>query len=261
MMKAHLPWDELTERFSRYIQSQSPQWIAPGERHYEHILGFNLGRLDEGRRVGEFLIERLGAAGRTLRCLDVGGGSGGVAAGLANYQQLSVTTSEIEVRDIHRVRDATGLRFGITLSPGDKLPFANDTFDAVVCLETFEHVVSPRPLGAEIVRVLKPGGMCMVTTPPRLRYLFKPDPHYHVRGLLLLPDGLQPYVARWRAGVTLYDVVHTYWTLGGIASEFPGARVQEILWEKPRPYRSRVMNALWWRFRNQLWDRILLTKG
>jgi len=258
-MKTHVDWPELTERYSDFVHSQSRQWISPGERHYEHILGFSLGRLDEGRRVGEFLLERLNPAG-TIRVLDVGGGSGGVAAGLANYEQLSVTTTEVEVLDVHRVRDAARLRFGITVGPGDKLPFASDAFDAVVCLETLEHVVAPRALGSEIVRVLKPGGMCMIMTPSRLRYLLQPDPHYHVRGLLLLPDALQPYVARWRAGVTLYDVVHTYWTLGGIASEFPGARVQEALWARPRPYRSRFMNALWWRFRNQLWDRILLRK-
>ncbi|HEY0155863.1 MAG TPA: class I SAM-dependent methyltransferase [Thermoanaerobaculia bacterium] len=258
-MKIEVEWDELKSRFSDYIRSQALQWIAPGERHYEHILGFNLGRLDEGRGVGAYLLDRLKPEG-TIRCLDVGGGSGGVAAGLANYRQLSVTTTEVNVRDIHRVRSATGLNFGITVSPEDKLPFESNSFDAVVSLETFEHVRTPLQLGTEIMRVMKPGAICMVTTPARLRWLFKPDPHYHVRGLLLLPDALQPYVARWRAGVTLYDVVHTYWTLGGLVSEFPGAQVQEVMWAAPRPYRSRFMNALWWQMRNQLWERVVLRK-
>jgi SAM-dependent methyltransferase len=143
---------------------------------------------------------------------------------------------------------------------GERLPFATNSFDAVLCLETIEHVHGPAQLGAEIMRILKPGGVCMLTTPPRLRYLVKGDPHYGVRGLLLLPDALQPIVARRAAGVTLYDVVHIFWTTRGILQHFPGARAFNVMWNQPKPFRSKAQNALWWAFRYWLWDRIVFRK-
>ena len=45
------------------------------------------------------------------------------------------------------------------------LPFSDDEFDAVIFTEAIEHFVAPAPAVAEIARVLKPGGIALVTTP------------------------------------------------------------------------------------------------
>jgi 2-polyprenyl-3-methyl-5-hydroxy-6-metoxy-1,4-benzoquinol methylase len=58
------------------------------------------------------------------------------------------------------------------------LPFGDDYFDAVVCCEGIEHVYSPWRLMFEFERVLKPGGILVITTPniqnllSRLKFLF-----------------------------------------------------------------------------------------
>jgi SAM-dependent methyltransferase len=44
-----------------------------------------------------------------------------------------------------------------------RLPFDDDTFDAVTCLEALEFVPDPRAVLAELVRVLRPGGVLLVT--------------------------------------------------------------------------------------------------
>ena len=44
-----------------------------------------------------------------------------------------------------------------------RLPFDDDTFDAVTCLEALEFVPDPRAVLAELVRVLRPGGVLVVT--------------------------------------------------------------------------------------------------
>jgi SAM-dependent methyltransferase len=43
------------------------------------------------------------------------------------------------------------------------LPFDDDTFDAVTCLEALEFTPNPRQVLAELVRVLRPGGVLLTT--------------------------------------------------------------------------------------------------
>ncbi|PYQ57188.1 MAG: hypothetical protein DMF58_18910 [Acidobacteria bacterium] len=70
---------------------------------------------------------------------------------------------------------------------GQAIPYLDNTFDVLLCLETLEHVVDAAALRTEIIRVLRPGEICMLATPARLKYLFRPDPHFGIPGLLLLP--------------------------------------------------------------------------
>ena len=44
-----------------------------------------------------------------------------------------------------------------------RLPFDDDTFDAVACLEALEFTPNPREVLAELVRVLRPGGVLLVS--------------------------------------------------------------------------------------------------
>jgi len=46
-----------------------------------------------------------------------------------------------------------------------RLPFPDETFDAVGALQTIEHVRETREFVSECARVLKPGGMAYLTTP------------------------------------------------------------------------------------------------
>jgi SAM-dependent methyltransferase len=48
---------------------------------------------------------------------------------------------------------------------GITLPFADNTFDSVLCTEVFEHVEQLDDVIIELYRVLKPGGRMIVTTP------------------------------------------------------------------------------------------------
>jgi SAM-dependent methyltransferase len=48
---------------------------------------------------------------------------------------------------------------------GDTFPFADASFDSVLCNQVLEHVFNPDKFLGEIVRVLKPGGKLLLTVP------------------------------------------------------------------------------------------------
>jgi len=49
--------------------------------------------------------------------------------------------------------------------PLEKFPFASASFDVVIIIDVHEHFADTSGLNAEIARVLRPGGMAIVTTP------------------------------------------------------------------------------------------------
>jgi SAM-dependent methyltransferase len=59
-----------------------------------------------------------------------------------------------------------GIHFQVCNSEIDPLPFADNTFDAVVCCQVLEHFThSHLPVMREIWRVLKPGGIVEIDVP------------------------------------------------------------------------------------------------
>ncbi len=54
---------------------------------------------------------------------------------------------------------------GITQGDGTGLPFADNTFDYIVCSEVIEHVPEREKMVSEFNRVIKPGGYVIITTP------------------------------------------------------------------------------------------------
>ncbi len=57
--------------------------------------------------------------------------------------------------------------FGLSSANALQLPFADDTFDKVICSEVLEHIPDYEGALAEIQRVLKPGGLFCASVPRR----------------------------------------------------------------------------------------------
>jgi len=59
--------------------------------------------------------------------------------------------------------------FGLTLVHGDalELPFKDESFDVVTVFEVIEHLDDPQKALGEVRRVLKPGGIALISTPRR----------------------------------------------------------------------------------------------
>ena len=75
----------------------------------------------------------------------------------------------------------------VVLAPGQALPFASESIDAVVSFHVLEHVDDVQQTFAEMWRVLKPGGALYLTTP---NYLVPWELHYGIPWLPLMPRTL-----------------------------------------------------------------------
>ena len=57
-----------------------------------------------------------------------------------------------------------GLKISYDVGVGEKLPYANASFDTVVCVDVLEHVADLGKVLSEVARVLRPGGLFFFDT-------------------------------------------------------------------------------------------------
>ncbi|MBS1710425.1 MAG: methyltransferase domain-containing protein [Armatimonadetes bacterium] len=93
--------------------------------------------------------------------LDVGCGTGAVLTELGRRgTAVGVDLSH----DALSFSKSRGLAL-LVYANAEQLPFADATFDAVVSLDTIEHVPGHEAAAAEVFRVLKPGGVFVMNVP------------------------------------------------------------------------------------------------
>lgn len=143
------------------------------------------------------LIERYGGPLDRRRILDLGSGMGGasVALALGGAAPLAFEYNRAYC-DIIRLRAARyDLSLPVVNGAGEALPFADGSFDLVICWDVLEHVQNPDRLLAEIARVLGPGGRALITAINRFAFR---DPHYHMPLLNWMPRPLAERLIAWR---------------------------------------------------------------
>ena len=120
---------------------------------------------------------------RGARLLDIGTGSGTIAAELATVTGPDGAVTSVDVTDVRVERDG----FAFAKYDGHRLPFDDASFDVVVSNHVIEHVgdgdAQQRHL-REIARVLVPGGTLYLAVPHRWQLV---ENHYRLPALSWLP--------------------------------------------------------------------------
>lgn len=112
------------------------------------------------------------AYGRSV--LDIGCGTGYGAHYLASFGAKEVAAVDTDLVALDYARKAYAHpHVQFQCSDGNYLPFADASFDFVFSSQVIEHIVKPMLFLAEIKRVLKLGGFCLITTPNK--DLFSPN--------------------------------------------------------------------------------------
>lgn len=253
---AIVPWRQLRGDFIEAVAAEFSTWISPDQPHFRDQLLVATGRFDHGVRLLHDVMPQKGKPPREgkLRVLDIGSGNGGVSLAFANDPNHVVYGLDL-VPNVHAraLRQRIPVPVVPVVGDGSSLPFESGSLDIVLLIDVLEHMRSPGGAAAEIMRVLLPGGRCILLTPPRVPLLFKADPHYGIRGLLLFPNGVQRQIVnrvfRRRihtpsgAEQPAYDVEHIFWHPREIARLFPGPKTVEVLYD--RTYQPPGTFA-WW---------------
>ncbi len=118
--------------------------------------------LGQDRRWRAAVVDRM-AASRPPLVLDVATGPGGVALALAARTDCRIVGIDLspEMLDQGRRNVAAagrGDQISLVLGQGERLPFADGTFDGVMFSYLLRYVADPAATIAELARVVRPGG-------------------------------------------------------------------------------------------------------
>jgi SAM-dependent methyltransferase len=166
-------------------------------------------------RLTDVFIDRMRVDGSS-RVLDLGCGVGGPGLRVVAHTGARVTgisISEEQIKTANRLAAEAGVADLAVFQHGDamKLPFADDSFDAVMALESLCHMSDRQQVLTEVCRVLVPGGRLVLTD------VFERAPRKQVRhpgidkfchGLMATMADVDDYVALLhRSGLRLRGIL------------------------------------------------------
>ena len=153
---------------------------------------------DQGTELGRYVQEVLRMPLGGKRVLDVACGWGGHALSPAEQgaRVVAADLTDFSFATLTEFSKQRGIDLTITRCNCEALAFTASSFDLVLALELVEHIPNPQNFANELARVLSPGGIGIVSTPPRLRSFLFGEPHYGLRGITALPLRWQSTVAR-----------------------------------------------------------------
>jgi SAM-dependent methyltransferase len=115
------------------------------------------------RRLAALALRELGAP-PSIRLLDFGCGSG---SDVDFFHSLGYHAEGVDISETV-IRHARGrfphARFTL-VQPDRPIPYPDGSFDAIFCSEVIEHVYDVDALFHEFARLLRPGGLLILTTP------------------------------------------------------------------------------------------------
>jgi SAM-dependent methyltransferase len=99
---------------------------------------------------------------KNLKILDAGCGPGLMINELSTFGELSAMDISIDAIEFCKTKNKCDLRYGHL---PDNVPFENNQFDAIICLDVIEHIEQDKLAVKKLYDLLVPGGVLIVTVP------------------------------------------------------------------------------------------------
>jgi len=149
-----------------YAYSRFP---LASKKENEKLINDWINKIDTARKIVEDFKLRI-ADPKGLKILDAGSGNGGMVIAFtkagADVIGLEISNELIDIAE--KFANANNVNPEFILYDGEKMPFNDNTFDAILSISVLEHVTDPNLYLSEILRVLKPGGYLYLSFPNRL---------------------------------------------------------------------------------------------
>lgn len=200
------------------------------------------------------------------RLLDVGCGTGRHLLELSRYEGTFIGL-DMAPDDLKSMRYLLAMarregrvKASVHIAQGDgmQLPFEDDEFSHVICTETLEHVDDDEAMLRELVRVLRPGGVLVISVPDeyserllwRLSSRYRTAPGGHVRiyrrkriKALLAESGAEAYSIQYRHSLEsirwlVHSVIDKEWGK-------PGRITKAIRWLLDTPSHRNWRSLAW----------------
>lgn len=176
----------------------------------------NRGR--KAQKMLHILRDHLGTDLSDLHALDIGC-STGVMSQYLGCHFGRVTGIDIDQKAIAFAQEKFGSP-ALTFRVGDAMAtgLAPESVDVAICAHVYEHVSSAQQMMDEILRVLRPGGVCYFAAENRI--IFR-EGDYRLPFLSLLPKPLaHRYLQLTGRGDHYYETLLTVWQLHRLTSKF-----------------------------------------
>jgi SAM-dependent methyltransferase len=198
-------WRIITNRFQA---AQSALKFQPKE-----LANYHFHRYVNYRRVEEKIKLTWGEENSKLKVIEFGG-SNGVILGFFKQADLEVAPNfpEVDIQDLKN--------------------YSDKTYDVVILDQILEHIPNPEKAVREVMRVLKPEGVCICITPFLIKIHGYPDDYFRYtdRGLKrLFSDFGQVEVKGWGNRYTL-EIFHRY---GWLSARNAKRTLNIALWNEP----------------------------
>jgi SAM-dependent methyltransferase len=212
------------------------------------------GRRRKAEKI-KWLLERYARHMPTTgTCLDVGCSAGGMTVVFA---PLFGRTLGLEYDEAALLVVEPSYRQKIDFLRGDamSLPLPDNSVDAAICAQVYEHVPNDIQLFGEIYRVLKPGGMLFFSGP---NWLFPIEPHYFLPFLhWLSPKWAGRYLRLTGMGNEYYERSRSLWDLRRLTAGFEVDDLSRVVLEQHilagMPWLARIVATL----PDSVWNALL----
>jgi ubiquinone/menaquinone biosynthesis C-methylase UbiE len=164
----------------------------PAAERFQGANVIDAGRLSPywGEHAARYIFAREYISGRSV--LDIACGTG-FGIGLMKDYARNVAGVDVDIEAARTAAMECGRNASVLLGDGLSLPFADESFDVVTSFETLEHLHDRHGFLVELRRVLKQGGLLILST-PNANYTEpvdgRPKNRFHVHEYT--PDELRP---------------------------------------------------------------------
>jgi len=148
--------------------------------------------------------------------LDVGGGTGRIAAGMVG-QVAAIVVADESRRMLLQACQKPGLQAVECLA--ERLPYASGTIERVIMVDAYHHLADQGQALKELWRVLAPGGLLIIEEPdinhPAVKLVALAERLLLMRSRFVRSGQVAGELTALGASVRIVQEQYTYWVLAG----------------------------------------------